>query len=191
MNLTDTPNLKPLRDYDEHDVLNWFAPTGELKKGTFVTLVNTNSGNTNVLQNTNSPATPYQTVTTNFGEAPSYALSTRGQVAWYIKQASHTDPVLGVMLYDCKETNKFGENYRYRGNERHEHQVTLPGESAPVLTRGTIKTNSINGTPTAGQGAIYSGGQLVPQTFSKSTSIGMFLTSKDADGYAMFFVSCV
>ena len=192
MDITTTPNLKPLRDYDEHDVLNYFAPTGVLLKGTFVTLVNTNSGNTNVIQNTNSPVTPYQTVTTTLSNVPSYAFSSRAQVTHYIKQATYGDPVLGVMLYDHKQYNQFGEDYRFRPiHERHEHQVTIPGEPTPVLTRGAIKTNNINGTPLAGSGAIYSGNQLVPQVYNKSTSIGMFLSSKDADNYALFFVSCI
>lgn len=192
MNLSDRPNLKPIRDYSEYDVLNMFAATGVLNKGTFVTLVNTNSGNTNVFTSGNTPRTPYQTTTTAFGNAPGYAYSVRGDVEWQVKQATAGDPVLGVLLYDVKETNAFGENFRYRPvHERHEQQVALIGESVPILKRGVISTNSYTGTPIAGSGGTVSGGKIVVGVYSKSTSVGMFLSSADADGYALFSLNCL
>lgn len=192
MNLTDRPNLKPLRDVNDHEVLPFFATTGVLNKGTFVTLSASNSGNTNVYTSGNTPATPYQTVTTAYGQAPSYAYSTRANVAWTVKQAGPTDPVLGVLLYDNKQYNAFGEDFRYKtAAERHEQQVTLPGETTPVLKRGVISIAGTIGTPIAGSGATVSGGRLVVTAYSRTTSVGMFLSSADADGYALFSVNCV
>lgn len=195
MNLSDVPNLKPARQIDEHDVINMFACTGALKKGTFVTLVNTNSGNTNVFTSGNSVKTPYQTVNTAFGDAPNYAYSTKGMVQWQVKQAGSGDPVLGVLLYDCKDVddnNTFGESFRYLpAYRRHEQQVALIGESVPILTRGMISTNSFYGTPIAGSGASVVSGRLNPQVYSRSTSVGMFLSSADAQNYALFWVNAV
>ncbi len=192
MNLTDRPNIKPLRDWSAHDEIPFFATTGVLNKGTFVTLSTSNSGNTNVYTSGNSPATPYQTVSTAFGNAPSYAYSVRGNVTWTVKAASSTEPVLGVLIYDNKQYNAFGEDFRYKSvAERKEQQVSLPGETTPILKRGLISYAGSIGTPVAGSGATVSGGRLVVATYSKSTSVGMYLSSNDADGYALFAVNCL
>lgn len=197
MNLSASPNLMPVQ-IDETNVINMFAPTGVLNKGTFVCLVNTNSGNTNVYTSGNSPKTPYQAVTGALpanNPVPNYAYSPRAEVKWKIKQASVGDPCFGVLLYDCKDTNAFGEYFIYRPkHERHEQQVTLIGESAPVLTRGLVRVNGIHNPTTAlaGSGAFVSGGKLFPQVFTKGdNSVGMFLSSTDAQGYALFWVSAV
>lgn len=193
MNITDRPNIKPIRDYSEHDVIPFFATTGILNKGTFVTLTSTNSGNTNLYTNpTGQAATPYQTVTTDFGNVPAYAYGKRAAVAWTVKQAGPTDPVLGVLIYDNKQYNAFGEDFRYKSvKERKEQQVTLLGETTPILKRGLISYAGSVGTPLAGSGATVSGGRLVVTAYSKATSVGMYLSSNDADGFALFAVNCV
>lgn len=190
MNITGTPNLKPFRQYSEYEVINglFSANVDTLNKGTFVSMLATNSGNTNVSQNANSPATPHLGIAGNFGEAPAYASSKRFEVKWKVRAATHTDVVLGVTLRDVKETNKFGEKYAYRPSyDQFEQMVVLSGEAVPILTRGIISTNGFTGTPVAGSGATVSGGSLVVGVYSTS-SVGKWLSSADGDGYALFKV---
>ncbi len=144
--------LKPFRDYSEHDVINMFAATGVLQKGTLVSVV-AGTGNTNVFQNTGAPPpTPYQTFSTAFGEAPSYAYGTRGNIAWTVGAATSSTATtgqlgacIGMLLYEVRSTNRFGEDYRYRPtDERKRDQIILPGsEAAPIVKRGTFLTNNI------------------------------------------------
>jgi hypothetical protein len=189
MNIT---GLKPYYQCDEHDKFNCFAATGEMNKGTLVA-IGTAIGNTNVLQNTGvPPATPYQTVSTAFGGAPAYAYTVMGKVAATVKSAGPTDACIGMTLNDVKETNRFGENYRYRPTwDAAENDIVLIGQSVPVARRGTFYVDNIAGTAAAGSGFTASGGRFVPQVYSRSTSIGVFLTNEDADGYAMIALNCV
>lgn len=183
--------LKPFRQYSEHDVINMFATTGVLDKGTLVA-VNAAAGNTNLFQNTGATVTPYQTVTTAFGLPPAYAYHKRGEVAWTVKAAGPTDVCIGMLLYDVKETNRHGENFRYQPTyERYEQQISLVGEATPIVRRGLFMTDNIMGTAALGSGFTASGGKLVPQTYSKSTSLGVFLSTEDADGHALIALNCV
>lgn len=194
--------LKPFRDYSEHDVINMFAATGVLQKGTLVA-VSSAVGNTNVFQNTGAPpATPYQTVSTTFGSAPSYAYTTRGSVAWTVKAATSPttvtgagavgDTCIGMLLYEVASTNRFGEDYRYRPNwDREEQQVVVVGDAVPIVKRGTFHTNNISGTAAAGSGFTANAGRFLVQAYNKGTSLGTFLTSADADGYALVALNCV
>ena len=195
--------LKPFRDYSEHDVINMFTTTGVLQKGTLVA-VSAGVGNTNVFQNTGAgAATPYQTVSTSFGSAPNYAYSTSAAVAWTVKAATSSasvvtgvssggDTCIGMLLYEVANTNRFGENYRYRPKaERDEYQITIVGEAVPIVKRGTFHTNNISGTAAVGSGFYALAGQFRVQAYNKATSLGTFLTSADADGYALVALDCV
>lgn len=185
--------LKPFRDYSEHDVLNVFATTGALEKGTLVA-ISSALGNTNTFQRTGTPpATPYQTVNTTFGNAPSYAYVVQGKVAGTVKKADPTDTCIGMLLYDVRDTNSFGESFRYRPSyERAEHQVSLIGEATPIVKRGTFLTNNLWGTLTnvASSGFIASGGKGLPLVYSKSTAQGQILTNADADGFCLISLHC-
>lgn len=192
MNIT---GLKPYYQCDEHDKFNCFAATGVMNKGTLVA-IGTAMGNTNVFQNTGvPPATPYQTVSTAFGNAPAYAYSVMGKVAATVKSANSAttgEAVIGMTLNDVKETNNFGENYRYRPTwDAAENDIVLIGQSVPIARRGTFYVDNIQGTAAAGSGFTAQTGKFLPQVYSRSTSIGVFLTNEDADGYAMIALNCV
>lgn len=192
MDITSKPNLKPFRSWDESEIINglYAATTATLNKGTFVTITQA-SGNTNVMQTgTSSVAAPHLGVASNFGGAPSYAISKRWSLNWRVRAANPSEVVLGVIVKDVAEVNKFGESYVYRPRyEKDEQQVVNSGESVPILTRGIISTNNFVGTPVPGSGATVSGGALIVSTYS-ATSVGKFLTTTDADGYVLFKVEC-
>ncbi len=190
MNIT---GLKPFRDYDEHEVINMFTPTGVMGKGSLVA-IDFATGNTNV-GGTGVPApTPYQTVNTAFGLAPAYAYGVRGVVDWRLKLAHSGNTCVGMLLYDVGSTNKFGEDFRYRPvHERHEQQVTLLGESAPFVRRGLFLVGSgrIEGTVAIGSGFHAKNGNLNVEGYNKATSLGSFLTTRDAEGYALVALNCI
>ena len=194
MDITSTPNLKPFRDYDPHEVLNVYAHNlSEVNKGTFVT-VTAAEGNTNVSQNANSPATPHVGDAGDLSvNSPSRATIKRQAVSWKIDTAVSGDTVLGVMLYDVKEENAWGEKFIFKPrHERHEQQIVVSGEAVPVLTRGVVKINGFVGTPGPNSGAVVSTGNnsglLHVSAYGTAGTVGKFVTSADADGYAIFKV---
>ncbi len=190
----NTSGLKPFRDYSEHDVINMFAATGVMDKGTLVAIA-VATGNTNVYQGTGTPPpTPYQTFNTAFGLAPAYAYGVRGNVEWTIKTAGSTDTCVGMLLYDVRTTNRFGEDFRYRpSHERYEQQVSLIGESTPFVKRGTFHVGSGNivGTVAIGSGFTAQSGKMLVGGYSKATSLGSFLTTRDASGGALVALNVI
>lgn len=192
MNISGAPNLKPFRDYDEHEVINLFAHVDSAcNKGTFVTITAAD-GNTNVSLLANSPATPHMDYQASLSNVPSRALVQREEVTWKVDSAQSGDVALGMTLYDVAEDNAFGEKYLFRPYyERAEQQVVISGEAVPIVTRGIFKINGFSGTPGPNSGGILGpsyiqGKVLVSNSTSLGQRCGKFLTSEDADGYAIF-----
>lgn len=192
MNVTDSPNLKPYRDYDEHEVINglFSANVATLNKGTFVSVVAGGSGNTNVYQSGNRPPTPLLGFGPAYGGAPGRVTSYRSEVKWKVQACPSGTVPLGVALYDVRENNEFGESYLARPpHERHENDVVVSGEALPILTRGLISLKGFSGTAAPGTGINYCvNGSGVIGVYTKGTSYGRFLSQVDADGFALFKV---
>lgn len=181
--LTNTPNLKPFRQYNENDVVNLFAHTdGSVNRGTVVKAV---SGD--------MTAHPNQYGSSVDSNSPSRATSLRAVVPWKMSTCSSGDTnVLGILLYDIRETNAYGEKYIFQPRyETSEQQVVISGQAAPVLTKGIVEINGFSGTPGPGSGAIVStvaaGKLLVSNGVAKfgAGRVGTFLTTSGADGYAL------
>lgn len=191
MDITQKPNLKPLRQYAETDVINGFFSHADASanKGSFVSIVAA-KGNTNVWQNASSPATPHLDVAGAISNVPSYTYAVRHEVTWKVKNAYSGENALGILLYDVRETNAYGEKYLFRPRyERAEQDIVISGEAVPIVTRGLFKINGFVGTPGPGSGAVLSttsGQVLVTNNVTGATNVGKFLTTADADGYALF-----
>ena len=191
MDITSKPNLKPLRSYDEHDVIEFFSHTlSEANKGSLVA-VTAAEGNTNVWQNANATPPPSLDSFGQLAGVPSRAYADRKEVTWKVKNATTGDIPLGLLLYDVRETNSFGEKYIYRPRyERVEQDAVISGEAVPIVTRGVFKINGFVGTPGPGSGGATSasGGYIAVAEYGATgvTTVGKFLTSADADGYAVF-----
>ena len=190
MDISQSPNLKPFRQYDEHEVINGFfsANVASLNKGTFVSIVAGASGNTNVLQNANTPATPLLGLGPVYGNGPSRVTSYRSEVKWKVQACPSGTVPVGVALYDVRETNQYGELYITKPKyERIEQEVVVSGEALPILTKGFVSLKGFIGTATPGSGINYcQNGSGVVGVYSKGSSYGRFLSAADADGYALF-----
>lgn len=190
MNITQKPNLKPLRSYDEHDVIEFFAHVdGSANKGSLVSIVQA-TGNTNVWNNGNSPVSPLLGVYGQLTNTPSRTYAVRNEVNWKVKNAASGDVPLGFTLYDVREVNAYGDKLIYRPrHERYENDLVVSGEAVPIVTKGVFKINGFTGTPGPNSGAVpstTSGYLLVTSTTTGVANVGKFLTSVDADGYALF-----
>ena len=196
MNIGQRPNLKPFRDVDPHNVITLFTHvSGVANKGSLVKL-NTVSGNTNVKQNADSPANPYITSVSNRGldNLPSYVYSHNYEVAWKVQTCTSGDTPLGFLLNDVRTQDDWSQDIHFEHRKRAEGDIVESGAAVPILTRGLLMVNGIQGTPTAGDAA-YVSATAAGEVDSSSTYdaaredyVGKFLTPKDADGFALLKV---
>lgn len=177
-------NLKPFRDYDEHEVINLFAAQeGDLSKGTFVSLVSFDPDN----HSSYGPALPG---TTPHSHAFDYVVNAR------VKAADSPNTVLGLTLYDVKTTLPYLNTPANLADPVRlaEQQVVPSGRAVPILKRGLVEIAGFSGSPSAGAKGVIpaSGGvpgQLVVAPANTTTGVvGTFLSSSGADGYALFQV---
>jgi len=175
-------NLKPFRDYDEHDVVNLFALTNATgSKGTFVQVVNNNpsvlGGYTNIPN----------------GYAPDGTWSMRFAVAARVAPAaSGAQAVLGMQLYDVAEVDENGIPLRFQSKDQtYARGLVGSGQAVPILTRGLVEIGGFYGVAGPGSGAFISNsgdGSIVvglPNASLPGQKVGTFLSSSGADGYAL------
>jgi len=181
-------NIKPFRDYDEHDVIGLYAlNTATGRKGVFVspsTFNPTNyQGYTNIPVGTSADGT----------WSVRYAVNARVTAS-----ASGAQNVLGMQLYDVLENDENGIPIRFSPKYvKDAKAVVCSGEAVPILTRGIVEIWGFWGTPGPGSGAFISNsgdGSLVvglpdrTTTAPNSQKVGTFLSSTGYDGYAILEV---
>lgn len=176
-------NLKPFRDYDEHDVINVFAVSGaSVNKGTVVTA---QGAGVNLLD------------ATSLDNLSSYGntLSAQFNVPWTVAPAASgasKGQIVGLLLKDVRSVDENGERLIYNPRKAAEMDVIISGQAAPILTKGLVLVNGIVGTPGFGSGAAVSdngGGDLKVVAYSNATTVvGKFLGPTGSDGYALLKV---
>jgi hypothetical protein len=175
-------NLKPFRDYSEHDVVNLFAYSGAaessaviLTKGAAVKV----SAEGFTVGPSNSSANQAIELLGNVGAAFPLSQSQRFGVRPKVTLATSGD-VLGLTLLDVREVDENGEKLIFNPRKAAEMNVVISGQSVPVLTRGVILYSGDGiAAATAGQYAVVSGsaGELANTSTLRlnEVSVGKFL----------------
>jgi len=172
-------NLKPFRDYDEHDVINLFAYSGTVgNKGNVVVA---QGQGVNLLDPTSLDNL------SSFGNT----LSAQFNVPWTVTEASASSTksqVVGMLLKDVRNTDENGERLIYNPRKAAEMDVIISGQAVPILTRGLVLVNGIQGAaPGFGSGAApTANGNLFVTGAGTTNAIGKFLGPTGSDGYALF-----
>jgi hypothetical protein len=180
------PNLKPFRDFSQHDVINLFAYDGVATAGTLVK-INTNwkdvYGESLSLSNLSS-----------IGNTMSSSFVPVGKVS---KTTAYTDPAIGILLKNVIETDENGTPLIWEPQLLAERDAVLPQQAVPILTKGIILVNDIDvtdNTPGVGGGgyptigaAAYVGvdGRIATDGIVR---IGTFLsevTEQTSNGYCL------
>jgi hypothetical protein len=173
------PNLKPFRDFSQHDVLNYFAYDGVATKGTLVK-INTNwkdaYGEGLSLSNLS-----------NIGNTMSSSFVPVGKVT---KTTSATDLAIGILLKDVIETDENGTPLIWEPQLLAERDAVLPQQAVPVLTKGVVLINdidaSVGGYPVIGAAAyVGTNGRVATNGVNR---IGTFLSEvseNSANGYCL------
>ena len=144
--------LLPFRDYDEHDVINLFAFDGELTKGHMVMMVADSNGwrahDEMSLTDISSFDLNDVAQSHRYGVAAKVVAASGAQVAG-------DNTVLGMTLYDVKETDENGEKLVFNPRKAAEMEVALSGQAVPILTKGIVLYSGSALTSTAAGQLLY------------------------------------
>jgi hypothetical protein len=174
-------NLKPFRDYDEHDVINLFAVNAEsANKGTVVVAENDGINLKNNLDLDSLSSYPN-------------TLSAQFNVPWKVVPAASgaaKGQIVGLLLKDVRRFDENGEQLIFNPRKAAEMDVIITGQACPILTKGLVLISGIVGTPGVGSGAAVSdagNGDLKVVPYANAT-VGKFLGPKNDEGYALLKV---
>lgn len=172
-------NLRPLRDYDEKDVINLYAFSGTLpvNKGTLV----------KVQGNGWTSADELEMIGSAGDLAPSNTVSQRYGVAAKVSLNGASDSAVGMTLFDVKETDENGEQLKFNPRKAAELQAVISGQAVPLVTRGIFLYDGITGTVTAGQTLYAAASGGIAQ--NGTVAVGKALGTKDASGYCLIKLS--
>jgi hypothetical protein len=171
-------NLKPFRDYDEHDVINLFTVNAEsLDKGTVVVA---EGDGINLKNNLDLDS---------LSQYPN-TISAQFNVPWKVGPApsgASKGNIVGLLLKDVRRVDENGEQLFHNPRKAAEMDVIVSGQACPILTKGLVLVNGIVGNPTFGDGAAVAdagNGNLKVVDYTDAT-VGKFLGPKNDEGYAL------
>jgi hypothetical protein len=189
-------NLRPYRDYDEKDVLNFASFSGVLPayRGTLVKIQQGFVATDEPIEMLGAVGASYNnTVSQRYGAYAKIAATTAGEAP------------LGILLFDVRETDENGELLKFNPRKAMEMDVMLSGQAVPVCTKGTFLYSGtvlgaqtpvphtklyagVSGELTTGQawGALGSGAI----TGITSPCVGFCLGGKDTTNAVMVRLDC-
>ena len=120
------------------------------------------------------------------GAAYSNTVSPRWGVIGKVGPASTGDQVLGMLLYDGRETDENGEKLIFNPRKQAEMEVFISGQACPIVTKGVFLYSGdarLEGTVTAGVKVYASGGGLVVGAYNNASNhVGVALSPTGANG---------
>ena len=189
------PTLMPLRDYDDHDVINLFAYSGDVSNGVVAnagTLVAIQGdGWRNSVSTSGSQALdPLADLGGSVGASFNNTVSERYNVGAKLIPATATVYPNGMLLYDVREEDENGEKLIYNPRKAAEMGVTISGQASPIVTKGTFLYSGATlatAAPKAGA-PIYATAAGEMTTGTNGTTlhrVGMALGSKDQNDHVL------
>jgi hypothetical protein len=186
------PTLRPFRDYDEKDVLNFFAYSGNVIDSNYLILANKGTICTITgIGFTPSVNEPIQMLG-NFGSfsVNNFVAQRYGATAFVTAANPGTIPV-GMTLFDVRELDENQLPLKYNPRKAAEMEIVLSGQVTPLVTRGTFLYSGIRvsgGVPVTAGAPAYLGynGEIAT---SGSTVIGKFLGTTGAYSTGLFTAS--
>lgn len=190
------PNLGQFRDYNEHDVVNVFALSGYdgssiVNRGTLVKI----AGNgfkldePSAIEFLGNPSSfsPTNVVSQRYGAVPK------------VVPANAADAIIGMTLFDVRETDENGELLKFRPRKAAELEAVISGQAVPVVRKGLfaysgVTTGAAMVAPssanaiTAGA-SLYVGSNATLTTYATGTKVGTALGTNDARGFTVVYLN--
>ncbi len=186
--------LKPFRQYDEHDVINLFTFDGAT--GTDGILLD--AGRMVKVQTGWKADDDQVDLASDIGFDPSknvlsqsWSLTAKVELA---AGGAATEAVVGMTLVAMRDEDENGEKLVYNPRKAAEMGVVVPGQSIPLLTRGlviyrTTKSGAswLTDTIAAGDDIYVEGSGLLTKDHNTNSRprVGVALGGKDANGFVL------
>ncbi len=173
------PNLRPLRDISDHEIIPFFAFSGTYPtlKGTPVKIVSGFSAD-------QAGPSSYGAVGATWQNTVSNRYGVQAQVG--VCSASG-DNVIGLLLYDARELDENGEKLILHPDKMERMQARPSGWAIPIVKRGLVQFSGANiPTVKGGETAYLSAdGTTIGSSglAGSSTAVGRFLGPQDSNGY--------
>ena len=170
-------DLRPFRQYSEHDVVNLYAYSGDstlVKKGLVVKIMgdgfapDTTSNGYDINSRLGDVGAAYNNVVSQrYGATPKVGAAVSG------------DRAVGLTLLDIRETDENGEKLIFNPRKAAEMNVVVSGQAVPILTKGVVMYSGVtvadaNLTPHAIVGG--TNGELIAITHSAYSAISNSVT---------------
>lgn len=178
--------LGTFRDYSEHDVMNLFAlSTSSGDKGDLVTIASSTGFN---------GADPEFVDLTDISNVVIQRPVNPARVRFAASGEGKAE-ILGMLLYDVRETNFLGVPLIYDPQRKDEAQCVCSGETVPVVRKGLFAvknwTTGDGAKIGAGSGAVSAdaGDGTWKITDGATNSIGKFMGKPNDNGFAVFWLN--
>ena len=185
------PLLRPLRDYNEKDVINLYTFSGQtsttqiINKGTLVQIVNGWRSDTEPTEILGS----YGDFSVNNVQALRYGTPAK---VTYFGTGTGTfvgERPIGITLFDVRELDENLIPLKYNPRKTAELEACISGQTVPIVTRGTFLYSGLTGSIIGGQ-PLYgaTSGTISAVTGASgigTQQIGIALGGTGADGSAL------
>lgn len=182
------PTLRPYRNVDEKDVINRYSFSGTYPqdKGLLVKAVGSGwTADQDPTELLGSPGASFgNTVSQRYGVTAKCAIAGTGE------------NVIGMTLWDLKETDENGEQLKFNPRKAAEIEACLSGNGVPMVRRGEFLYSGITGSVTVGQ-KLYAGpdgviesvaGNAHNSAIADATEVGQALGAKDSNGWTLIYL---
>jgi len=139
-------NLRPFRDYSEHEVVNFFTFSGAAESASVVltkgAVVAVEGAGFQPLS-TGNLGTPIESLN-SIGASYNNTVSDRYGAVAKVRLANSGDQPLGLTLMDIRELDENGEKLAFNPRKAAEMNIVISGQTVPVLTRGVVLYSGIS-----------------------------------------------
>lgn len=173
--------LKPFRSYDESDVINLYALTeGSASAGDLVKFGTWNPDDSDSYTGNLAPFAGMR--------IPRMVSNARVSLA----SSGTVNTVVGAILWSVSETDALTRPLIYTPERYNALQVVTSGQNCPILKRGILTCSGFDGTPGPGSGIGVSNTTAGAWSVigpAVTPSLGKWLSTTGADGYALAFLN--
>jgi hypothetical protein len=171
------PTLRPFRDYDEKDVINFYTYSGAVIDSTLQILATKGTLVKVVGDGFRADVEPIEMLGNYGAFSVNNFVAQRYGVVPKVTVATAADSPIGMLLFDVRELDENQMPLKYNPRKAAEMEAAISGTAVPIVTRGTFLYSGVNvsgGVAVTAGASAYAGvnGEIAT---SGTTVIGRFL----------------
>lgn len=138
------PTLRPLRDYDEKDVINFYTYSGAVVDSTYQILATKGTLVKVVGDGVRMDNEPIEMLGNYGGFSVNNFVAQRYGTTAKVTVAGPSDTPIGMLLFDIRELDENGLPLKYNPRKAAEMEAAISGQTVPMVTRGTFLYSGVN-----------------------------------------------